>query len=79
MPQNALRIMKLDPKNADAMTSVGVSLGQQGMKFSEAVIGIVDGCVYIIPYHSSRILKFDPINGVTSFFGEESDEEFNCL
>jgi len=69
MPTNARRIMKLDPNNNDAMSSVGDDLGD-GWKYSGTVVGI-DGCVYGMPYHSYKIVKYDPINDTSSFFGEE--------
>ena len=77
MPSSARRIMKLDPKNGDAMTSVGDDLGGGGSKYSGTVVGI-DGCVYGIPFECNRIVKYDPINDTTSFVGEETDEYFYC-
>ena len=76
MPGKARRIMKLDPNNNDAMSSVGDDLGDGCDKYSGTVVGI-DGCVYGIPYRSNRILKYDPINDITSFF-EEEGEDFRC-
>ena len=76
MPCNARRIMKLDPNNNDAMSSVGDYLGR-GFKYVGTVVGI-DGCVYGIPYRLKRIVKYDPINVINSFVGEEADEEFKC-
>ena len=69
--------MKLDPNNGDAMSSVGDDLGEGGWKYSGTVVGI-DGCVYGIPWDSKRIVKYDPINDITSFVGEEADEDFEC-
>ena len=43
-------------------------MGHYSYKYSGTVIGI-DGCVYGIPYHSYRILKYDPINEITSSVG----------
>ena len=40
MPYNARRIMKLDPNNSDAMTSVGNDLGDGHAKYSGTVVGI---------------------------------------
>ena len=75
MPLFGRRIMKLDPNNNDAMSSVGDDLGY-GLKYIGTVVGI-DGCVYGIPQGSKRIVKYDPINDITSF-GEEADEDFMC-
>ena len=75
MPLNANRIMKLDPNNGDAMSSVGDDLGDKGVKYSGTVAGI-DGFVYGIPWDSKRILKYDLINDITSFVEEETDEDF---
>ena len=75
MPHDASRIMKLDPNNNDAMTSVGEDLGNGSHKYSGTVVGI-DGCVYGIPYLSKHILKYDPINDTTSF--READGYFYC-
>ena len=71
MPYNASRIMKLDPNDNDAMSSVGDDLGYYDNKYIETVVGI-DGCVYGIPKTTS-IVKYDPINIITSFIGEEAD------
>ena len=76
MPARANRIMKLDPKNGNAMSSVGDDLREGGDKYSGTVIGI-DGCVYGIPHNFKHILKYDPINDFTSFVGEEADEDFD--
>ena len=78
MPCMARRIMKLDPNNNDAMTSVGVDLGDGEWKYSGMVVGI-DGCVYGMPNESKRILKYDPINEITYFVGVEADEDFACF
>ena len=77
MPCNAYHIMKLDPNNNDAMTSVGDDLGDGWGKYCGTVVGI-DGCVYGIPSKSKCILKYDPINDITSFVGEGADEDFRC-
>merc|ERR1719457_390649 len=77
MPACANRIMKLDPNNNDAMSSVGDDLGDERWKYRGTVVGI-DGCVYGIPRNSKRILRYDPINDTTSFVGEEADEDFGC-
>jgi len=80
MPCNARRIMKLDPNNGDAISSVGDDLlrrGILGYRYSGTVVGI-DGCVYGIPHRSKHILKYDPINDTTSFVGEDADGYFVC-
>ena len=77
MPADARRIMKLDPNNGDAMSSVGDDLGDKGWKYSGTVVEI-DGCVYGIPKYSKRVVKYDPINDVTSFVGEEANKDFGC-
>ena len=69
--------MKLDPNNNDTMSSVGDDLGYTLIMFVGTVIGI-DGCVYGIPFNSNIIVKYDPINDLTSFVGEENDREFCC-
>ena len=61
--------MKIDPNNNDAISSVGDDLGDYRYKYIEIVVGI-DGCVYGIPTYSKRILKYDPINDITSYVGE---------
>ena len=81
MPSNADRILKLDPNNGDAITSVGDFMGEdeegvKSSKYSGTVVGI-DGCVYGIPEQTNRILKYDPSNNITSFVGEELDRDFN--
>ena len=76
MPSSARRIMKIDPNNNDAMTSVGDDLGG-AYNYIGTVVGI-DGCVYGIPRHSKRIVKYDPINDTTSFVGETADRYFGC-
>ena len=78
MPAHADRIMKIDPNNGDAMSSVGDHLRGDWIdydKYIGTVVGI-DGCVYGIPDSCSRIVKYDPINDITSFVGEEAD--FDC-
>ena len=80
MPYHAHRIMKLDPKNNDTMTSVRDNLGTRACgKYHGMVVGI-DVCVYGIPDNSTtnRILRYDPINDITSFVGEEADEDLKC-
>ena len=77
MPHNARRIMKLDPNNNDAMSSVGDDLGYGFNRYIGTVVGI-DGCVYGIPCNFKRILKYDPINDITSFVGEKADQNFQC-
>ena len=77
MPYNGCRIMKLDPNNNDAMSSVGDA-------FEAGLVGTVvgvDGCVYGIPYDSNRIIKYNPVNDTTSSFAtscfeEETDEDW---
>ena len=78
MPALARRIMKLDPNNGDAMSSVGDDLGGKRDKFGGTVVGI-DGCLYGIPCCSTQIVKYDAINEITSFIGEEDDEAFWVL
>ena len=74
----ARRIMKLDPNNIDAMSSVGDDLlGDGEDKYSGMVVSI-DGCMYGIPKQSNRIVKYDPINDTTSYVGEEADRDFDC-
>ena len=34
-------------------------------------------CIWI-PRHYYRILKYDPINNIASFVGEEAEENFEC-
>ena len=79
MPFDAHHIMKLDPNNNDAMSSVGDDLGSVSCynKYVSTIIGI-DGCVYGVPYYSNCIVKYDPINDTTSFVGEVADKEFMC-
>ena len=78
MPFNALRFMKLDQNNNDAILSVGDDLGNGSFfNYTGMVVGI-DGCVYGIPCYSKRVIKYDPINDITSFVGEEDDEYFMC-
>ena len=50
MPCRARRIIKLDPNNNYAISSVGDDLGR-GLKYIGTVVGI-DGCVYGIPSDS---------------------------
>ena len=76
MPRAARQIMKLDPNNNDAMSSVGDNFGYSRYKYTGTVIGI-DGCVYGMPYNAKRILKYDPINDTTSFVGEKADSNRN--
>ena len=83
MPGSAHRIMKLDPNNGDAISSVGDDLGDDwgdrdyDEMYRGTVVGI-DGCVYGIPHRSKHILKYDPINDTTSFVGEDADGYFVC-
>ena len=77
MPYHARRIMKLDPKNNDAISSVGDDLGEGLYKYIGTVVGI-DGCMYGISQQSYRIVKYDPINDITSFVGDEVDQFFDC-
>ena len=51
-----------------------------GHKYFGTIVGI-DGCVYLygIPFGSSRIVKYDPINDITSLVGEEAGEDFYCI
>ena len=77
MPYDARRIMKLDPNNNDAMTSVGDDVYYRGT-FVGTVVGI-DGCIYGIPGGSRRIVKYDPINDVTSYVGKPHNPSFSCV
>ena len=77
MPSNACRIMKLDPNNNDAVSSVGDDLGDGSYKYSGTVVGM-DGCVYGIPDLSERIIKYDPFNGTTSFVGKKVGQVYKC-
>ena len=79
MPDLARRIMKLDPNNGDAISSVGDDLDVRNgnNKYKGTVVGI-DGCVYGIPYTSKRIVKYNTINGSTSFVGEEAHTVIGC-
>ena len=74
MPFNALRFMKLNPNNNDAISSAGDDLGNGVFKYTGTVVGI-DGCGYGIPCYSKRVIKYDDI---ISFVGEEDDEYFMC-
>ena len=81
MPYMAHHIMKLDPNNNDAISSVGDDLGVQDLGHEWLYIGTVvgiDGCVYGIPSGTKRIVKYDPINDITSYVGEEADKVFRC-
>ena len=77
MPCKARRMMKLDPNNGDAMSSVGDDMGRGIFKYVGTAVGI-DGCMYGMPYFYSRILKYDPINDITSFVGEKSRANIEC-
>lgn len=68
MPHGARRIMKLDPNDNDAISSVGNDL--RSRSYIATVVGI-DGCVYEIPSicTSNPIVKYDSVNDTTSFFG----------
>ena len=58
--------------------SVGNDLGDGWYKDTGGTVVDIDRCVYGIPNWSKRILKYDPINDITSFVGEEADEAFQC-
>ena len=76
MPHGARYIMKLDPDNNDAVSYIEYDLVNKS--YVGTVVGI-DGCVYGIPSPDCHhILKHDPVNGVTSFVGEEVDKIFKC-
>ena len=77
MPSNACCIMKLDPNNNDATSSVGDDLGDGSYKYSGTVVGM-DGCVYGIPDWSERIIKYNPFYGTTSFVGKEVGQVYKC-
>ena len=72
-------MMDMFTNNSDTISSVGDDLGgRNGWKYSGTVVGI-DGCVYGIPSRSKCIVvKYDPINEITSFVGEEPEENFGC-
>ena len=78
MPYGARLIMKLDPNNNDAMSSVGDDQGDGYNKYIGTIVGD-DGYVYGIPYESQVILKYDPINGSTYLVGEICPEYFECI
>ena len=74
----ANHIMKLDPSNNDAMSSVRDDLGDEWFKYIGTVVGI-DRCVYGIPTSCTKcIIKYDPINDITSYVGEKVDKVLNC-
>jgi hypothetical protein len=79
-PYLARRIMRLNADN-DTLSSVGDDLGDEGgYKYcgSATVVGN-DSCVYCIPYHAKRIVKFDPTNFDTTYFvGKEAKEWRRC-
>ena len=77
MPYHARRIMKLDPTNDDAVSSVGDELerGELGGNYIGTVVGI-DGCIYGMPRRSKCIVKYDPINDITSFVEKKADKWF---
>ena len=77
MPYMASRIIKLDPNNNDAISSVGDYLGLGNDKYVGTVVGI-DGCVYGIPKKTTRVVRYDPINDTTSYVGEIADICFDC-
>ena len=77
MPRDARHIMKIDPNNMYAISSVGDDLGVESCKYNGTVVGI-DGCLYGIPSYSKCILKYDPINDITSFVGEVAEKYFMC-
>lgn len=70
MDSRGRRILKVDPNND------GDDLGPEGCKYTGTVVW-VDGCVYGIPYNTGipdearRIMKCDPINGMTTLFVEK--------
>ena len=68
MPWYTNRIMKLDPKNSDAMSIVGDDLGN-GVSTSKYHIGTVvgiDGCVYGIRFDWKRFLITNTIQSMIS-------------
>ena len=69
MPSGAHQILKLDPNDNDALSSVGDDLGTDFNKYMGTVVGI-DGCVYGIPHRSESIVKYDPKKDITLFVGE---------
>ena len=77
MPNNARRIMRLNPDN-DTLSSVGDDLGTRIFKYGGTVVGN-DDCLYGIPLHAAHIIKFDPTNpDTTSTVGEEAEKWFCC-
>ena len=72
-PDNAHRIMKLDPNNNDSMSSVGDDLGDDlEYTYIGKILVRIDGCVvYGMPVETNCIIKYDPINDITSLLGEE--------
>ena len=77
MPSGAHQILKLDPNDNDALSSVGDDLGNDFNKYMGTVVGI-DGCVYGIPHRSKSIVKYDPKKDITSFVGEQAEKDFGC-
>ena len=77
MPYNVRHIMKLDPNNNDAISSVGDDFRRDIKKYAKTILGI-DGRVYGLPYGNGRILKYNPMNGITSYVGGEKADE-NCI
>ena len=69
MPNNARRIIKLDPEN-DSVCFVGDNFGPERNKYKATVAGR-DGFVYGIPNGSKRITRFDPASHNTSILGDE--------
>ena len=45
-------------------------------KYCGTVVGI-DGCVYGIPTYSRSVVKYDPINDITSYVEEKAEEHFS--
>ena len=54
MPWIAHQIMKLDPNNNDAMSSVGDDLGHKFHKYYSGMVIGIDRCVYGIPHEETN-------------------------
>ena len=61
----------------DAMSSVGNRDYLEHGEYIGAVVGI-DRCVYEVPVSADSIARYDPINDITSFDGEEAEIFIMC-
>ena len=77
MPFQARRIMKLDPNDNDAMSSVGNDVGD-GLNDLYSGTVIIGQYVYGIPSNRNHILKYDAISGTTSFVAEAFRAQAVC-